>query len=181
MHELREYRGVLHLMLRDDGVFPNSERYPLLLYRSISEMGDAVSILAEVSASSIELLFQANEWGGSWRNGIYGMHHYHSTAHEVLGVYSGSATVQLGGEEGVILDITAGDVVVIPAGVAHKRLSSTGPFSVVGAYPAGQSPDMNYGRAGERPGTDGKIRKVSRPSYDPVLGPQGPLLDLWPV
>jgi uncharacterized protein YjlB len=97
------------------------------------------------------------------------------------GVFAGSATVQLGGEEGVVLDIGQGDVVVIPAGVAHKRLASSGSFAVVGAYPRGQSWDMNYGRPGERPGTDRNIRAVPRPSAAPVYGPNAPLRDLWPA
>jgi uncharacterized protein YjlB len=169
MHELSEQGGVLHVTLPDDGVFPNNGRYPVLLYRSV-----------ESSASGIETLLHGHSWGGSWRNGIYSMHHYHSTAHEALGVYSGSATVQLGGEGGIILDIEAGDLVVIPAGVAHKRLRSKGSFAVVGAYPDGQRWDMNYGRPGERPETDEKVRRTHRPTMDPVYGKGGPLLTLWP-
>ncbi len=107
------------------------------------------------------------------------MHHYHSTAHEALGVYAGSARVQLGGESGPVFEIRAGDVVVIPAGVAHKRVASTAEFGVVGAYPDGQRPDMCYGSDGERPGTDENIRRVPAPRKDPVFGDEGPLLDVW--
>jgi uncharacterized protein YjlB len=133
----------------------------------------------EALISAVEETFRRNGWGGSWRNGIFGVHHYHSTAHEALGVYAGSARVQLGGESGPVFDIRAGDVVVIPAGVAHKRVASTADFMVVGAYPDGQRPDMCYGSDGERPKADANIRRVPAPRMDPVYGYGGPLLDVW--
>jgi uncharacterized protein YjlB len=107
------------------------------------------------------------------------MSHYHSTAHEVLGVYHGSARVQLGGERGVVQEVHPGDVLVIPAGVAHKKLGSTADFGVVGAYPEGQDWDMNYGRLGERPRADSNIARVPLPKADPVCGPDGPLTVHW--
>src|SRR5207248_2277900 len=130
-------------------------------------------------AAQFEQLFEANDWRGAWRNGIYDYHHYHSTTHEVLGVFRGSARVQLGGDEGVVYDIGPGDVIVIPAGVAHKSLGSSPDFGVVGAYPEGRSWDMNYGKPGERPRTDQTIAKVPLPSSDPLYGAAGPLLDQW--
>jgi uncharacterized protein YjlB len=158
--------------LKDDGVFPNS-KLPLLLYRN------AVRLPETEPAEVFEQLFRANDWSGSWRNGIYPYHHYHSTAHEVLGVYRGSAKVQLGGEGGMTLEVAAGDVLVIPAGVAHKNLGAKAGFGVVGAYPRGQDWDMNYGGAGERPGADGNIARVALPKMDPVYGDDGPLLERW--
>ena len=68
---------------------------------------------------------------------------------------------------------------VIPAGVAHKKLKASGDFRVVGAYPAGQSPDMCYGRDEERPRADENIDRVPKPDADPVLGGSGPLQSLW--
>ena len=56
----------------------------------------------------------------------------------LLGVYSGTARVQLGGEGGMTHTIHPGDVIIIPAGVAHKNLGDSPDFGVVGAYPAGQ-------------------------------------------
>lgn len=168
-----KYKQTEYVTLKDDGQFPNNERLPLILYRN------AVNNADQDSASIIENLFSKNHWVGSWRNGIYNIHHYHSTAHEVLGVYSGSASVQLGGEQGIICELHIGDVVVIPAGVAHKRLKSSADFRVVGAYPTGQTWDMCYGKKGERPKTDQNITDVPTPQTDPVLGDEGPLLDLW--
>jgi uncharacterized protein YjlB len=163
---------VLAHKLSDDGVFPNS-KLPLLLFRK------GVAITEDDPAAALEQLFATNGWRGSWRNGIYRYHHYHSTAHEVLGVYRGSAQVQLGGERGVVHQIHVGDVIVIPAGVAHKNLSSSGDFGVVGAYPDGQDWDMNYGKPGERPHADRNIERVALPKMDPVYGAEGPLRKLW--
>jgi len=163
---------VLVQELKDDGVFPNS-RLPLLIYRNAVRLPDTEP------AEIFERLFRAHDWGGGWRNGIYPYHHYHSTAHEVLGVYSGSAKVQLGGEKGVTREIVAGDVVVIPAGVAHKNLGAKAGFGVVGAYPKGQDWDMNYGGAGERPHADENIARVALPKMDPLYGAGGPLLQKW--
>jgi uncharacterized protein YjlB len=118
-------------------------------------------------------------WAGCWRNGIYSYHHYHSTAHEVLGVYRGSAKVQLGGEKGIIHEAEPGDVIIIPTGVVHKNLGSTSDFGVVGAYPDGQDWDMNYGKPGERPNADQSISSVPLPKSDPVFGASGPLLAKW--
>ncbi len=73
-----------------------------------------------------------------WRNGIYGFHHYHSTAHEVLGVYAGWTDVQFGGQAGIGVRLEKNDVVLIPAGVAHKNLAQSTGFGIVGAYPRGQ-------------------------------------------
>ena len=71
------------------------------------------------------------------------------------------------------------DTIVIPAGVAHKNLRASRDFLVVGAYPPGQSWDMNYGEAGERPDADQNIMRVPRPKKDPVFGRRGPLIDHW--
>lgn len=163
---------VLAVELKDDGVFPNS-KLPLLLYRR------AVSISEEEPARVFEDLFESNGWGDSWRNGIYPYQHYHSTAHEVLGIYRGTAKVQLGGEHGVIHDVRAGDVIVIPAGVAHKNLGSSADFGVVGAYPEGQEMDMNYGKASERERAIENIGQLALPKMDPVFGENGPLMEKW--
>jgi uncharacterized protein YjlB len=75
--------------------------------------------------------------------------------------------------------IHAGDVVIIPAGVAHKNLGASSDFGVVGAYPGGREWDMNYGRAGERPKSDETIASVPMPKADPIYGAGGPLFQYW--
>jgi uncharacterized protein YjlB len=160
-------------LLKDDGAIPNNPTLPLLVYQG------ALQLPAQNPAAAIEKLLAANKWGGSWRNGIYDFHHYHSTAHEVLACYSGSAEVRLGGESGITLTIKQGDVVIIPAGVGHKNLGSSNDFRVVGAYPSGQNWDMNYGKSGERPQADENIARVPLPPTDPIYGDEGPLVTHW--
>jgi uncharacterized protein YjlB len=164
---------VIYQRLKGDGTFPNNAGLPLLVYQG------ALAMSQSNPAAIVEDLFESNGWNGSWRNGIYEFHHYHSTAHEVLGVYSGSAKVQLGGENGITLTIRRGDVVIIPAGVAHKNLGADSNFRVVGAYPLGQRPDMCYGKAGERPLADDHIAGLSLPHMDPAYGANGPLKAYW--
>lgn len=160
-------------LFADDGTFPNS-RFPVLVYPR------AIPIEGRDPAAAFETMFDRNGWGGaSWRNGLYRVHHYHSTAHEVLGIYSGRVRVQLGGPRGESLTFDAGDVLVIPAGVAHMNAAHSGDFRVVGAYPAGTSPDMNYGKAGERPRADQTIARLPFPDADPVQGRRGSLIVAW--
>lgn len=172
MKQVDHNAEIITVTLKDDGTFPNNENLPLIVYRQALVFGNG-------GPEVVEKIFARNGWGGSWRNGIYGYHHYHSTAHEVLGVYSGSCKVQLGGPEGRSFEIKKGDVVLIPAGVAHKNLGSSSDFRVVGAYPEGQSWDMNYGKPGERPAADENIAKVALPEMDPVFGKEGPVNEQW--
>lgn len=162
-------------LLTDDGTFPNNANLPLLVYKNAIELPETDP------ARAVERIFHDNGWGGSWRNGIYPFQHYHSTAHEVLGIYGGSVTVQLGGPSGIIIEGRGGDVIIIPAGVAHINLGSSNDFRCVGAYPPGQSWDMNYGKAGERPRADQNIAKVPLPTTDPAYGKDGYLIKNWGV
>lgn len=85
----------------------------------------------------------------------------------------------LGGPGQFETELEKGDVVVIPAGVAHKNLGDSGDFACVGAYPNGQAYDMNYGREGERPDVDENIKNTPLPQLDPLFGSSGPLVELW--
>jgi len=79
-----------------------------------------------------------------------------------------------GGEE-----LRAGDVVVIPAGVAHKRESASADLLVIGAYPRGQSPDLCRAEADTHDRSLDRIAAVPLPATDPVTGRADPLLDCW--
>jgi len=61
-----------------------------------------------------------------------------NTVHEVLGVDSDTARIELVGAKGILFAVWRGDVIVIPAGVAYHNLGSSPDFRVVGAYPASQ-------------------------------------------
>lgn len=159
--------------LEDDGAIPNNAKLPLLVYRQ------AVALPEDDPAAVFEALFTANGWPAAWRNGVHPFHHYHSTAHEVLGVFSGRATACFGGEHGVRMSVSAGDVVIIPAGVGHKGIEATSDLGIVGAYPAGTGPDLCRGLSGERPACLEAIARVAVPQSDPVYGSEGPLHDHW--
>ena len=154
----------------DDGQFPNS-RLPLLLY---------VQAVEQPSPEAMERLFARNGWPPAWRATVFTYHHYHSKSHECLGVASGHATLQLGGPKGREFKVSAGDVVVIPAGVVHKRIVSSADFLVVGCYPPGQEDwDLLRGNPDERPKADENIARVPLPKTDPVTGAGGALLQHW--
>jgi uncharacterized protein YjlB len=163
---------IKQILLQDDGVFPNS-RYPALLYKG------ALDIPLLFPATYVKHLFERNAWSNSWDAGIFEYHHYHSLTHEVLGIYSGKTTIQLGGENDPAIAVAKGDVLVIPAGVAHKNLGGENDVGVVGAYPDGRDYDTNYGNPGERPGTDENIRQVPVPAIDPVFGQTKGLTMIW--
>jgi uncharacterized protein YjlB len=156
----------------DDANTPNHPEWPLVVYEAAFEP-------SEVSAGTIENTFHDHQWTGTWRNGIFSYHHYHSNAHEVLGVASGKATVQFGGEEGEVMDLQAGDVAVLPAGCGHKNLRSQS-LLVVGGYPSGQTNYDLIRSKSERPlDVLERIRSVPPPSADPVHGSEGPLMEVW--
>jgi uncharacterized protein YjlB len=99
--------------------------------------------------------------------------------HEVLGIAAGWVRAGLGGESGQTVELRAGDVVVIPAGVAHKNEGESPDLLVVGAYPRGQSPDMCRPGATDHAWVVPQIAVVPVPAGDPVYGPSGPLLERW--
>ena len=160
------------LNFEDDGIFPNSP-LPLLFYRQ------ALASNTEDPASIFEERFAENDWTNSWRNGVYPFPHYHSTSHEVLGIYSGAANLRLGGENGQNVHVQTGDVIVIPAGVAHQNISASDDFGVVGAYPGGRDWDLLRGLPGERPKADHNIATLPTPDNDPIYGSKGPLRRVW--
>jgi uncharacterized protein YjlB len=130
-------------------------------------------------AVRFERAFDANRWPAAWRNGIFAHHHFHSTAHEVLGIYAGTVTVRLGGERGRDVVLSPGDVVVLPAGVAHRRIACDGRLGVVGAYPEGQSPDLCRPDARRYQALLAAVAAVPMPAADPLCGADGPLMSHW--
>lgn len=157
----------------DDGSMPNNPTLPLLIYPGVLDLA-----CSDPAGACIER-FAVHGWSGAWRNGIYPFPHYHSTAHEALGVCRGSATVRLGGDKGLIIEVEAGDALVLPAGTGHQNLGSSPDLLVIGAYPSGADWDLCRGEAGERPKVLDNIRRVPLPASDPIHGEREPLLRFW--
>lgn len=155
------------------GSIPNHPRWPLLVYPA------AVAIEGADPASAFEELFRRNGWPPAWRDGVFPFHHFHSNAHEALGIFSGEVTVQFGGEPGVVLTAQPGDVIVLPAGTGHKKLSSRGELGVVGAYPANQTPNMRTPLLSSARRSASDVAGVPLPECDPVGGSGGALFEHW--
>lgn len=163
-------REVYHV--NDNGIFPNNE-LPVVIYKRVLDLPFLFP------SNAVRKLFKSNNWKNSWKSGVYQYHHYHSITHEVMGVTDGSTTLLLGGESGVRIEIGEGDVIIIPAGVAHRNLGEENQITCIGAYPEGKEFDMNYGKTGERPPTDNNIKKVPMPLTDPVFGLNSGIAEYW--
>jgi uncharacterized protein YjlB len=161
-------------MFEDDGVIPNNARLPFIHYRSPVRLPPG-----QDPAAVFEDLFESNGWTNSWRNGIYDFLHYHSSTHEVLGIARGHARVRFGGDNGKIIQLRAGDVAILPAGIGHQRVSASRDLLVVGAYPPPGKYDECKGSNEEHERALKSIPEVRLPARDPVYGADGPLLDLW--
>lgn len=150
---------------------PNNQKLPMILYRG------AIAGDVRDPAAQFEQLFRRNGWSPEWRNGVYPFHHYHSTAHEVLGFAVGTARLLLGGPNGHEAVVTPGDCALLPAGTGHRCLKASADFLVVGAYPPGQQWDLCRTALSE-PAIVAMLA-LPFPKSDPVLGPNGPLLAHW--
>ena len=190
-----EANSIERVFLTESDGMPNNDKLPLILYRAAVDLGD------EEPESVFEKIFSQHSWGNGFRGDTFPFHHYHSVAHEVVGFARGRAEIQFGGPAGPIHQVQAGDAVVIPAGVGHRRLDETPGFSSVGAYPAGQSPDLcvmsesdariarqrsdmgvlNISVIGEKElqATRANIAGTALPETDPILGNCGPIMTHW--
>lgn len=149
---------------------PNHPRLPALLYRN------AIPAEGEM-APKFEARFRENGWQGIWRNGVFDYQHYHTGAHEVLGIAGGKAVLLIGGPDGEQLSVHAGDCLVLPAGTGHMRLDASRDVLVVGAYPTGQHADIQRGAASEE--QLATIAALPLPATDPLDGESGALSRYW--
>ncbi len=164
------------LMFADDGSVPNNARLPFVIYRS------AINLSGNPNPEEIiEGVFGENGWGDMWRNGIYEYMHYHSMIHEVMGIARGRARVLFGGAQGRELELSQGDVAVLPAGTGHQGLWVSHDLVVIGAYPATGRFDLCRGSKIDYAKAKETIPRVPLPKTDPAYGQKGPLLQLWRV
>jgi uncharacterized protein YjlB len=164
----------LTLMFADDGSVPNNPRLPFLVYRSAIDLTGSSN-----PGDVVEKVFASHRWGDMWRNGIFPYVHYHSMIHEALAVARGRAKVRFGGNAGEVLDLAAGDAVVLPAGTGHQCLWASPELSVIGAYPKSGTYNLCRGSKGEHAKALETIPKVPLPDTDPLHGKDGPLTKLW--
>jgi uncharacterized protein YjlB len=143
---------------------PNNPRFPVLIYHEVDAAAEGGDAARE--------LFARHGWGGSWVDGVFDFHHFHSTSHEALAVVAGGATLELGGPQGEWFDVVAGDVLVLPAGTGHRRATARNGFTVVGAYPRGQENyDLLQGDdPAEVEAARERIAALGAPADDPVGG-----------
>lgn len=159
---------------KENKPFPNNPLpvlyYPKVLANLIDEPDPAHSVLD---------LFEKNGYRNGWVNGIFSYHHFHSNTHEVLACIAGEATVQLGGPDTQSYSFSEGDVLLLPAGVAHKRVAASPDFKIVGAYPEGLEPDMQKGGAENYESIKQAITAVQLPKKDPAEGANGSVANHW--
>ncbi|TDZ67852.1 Uncharacterized protein CTRI78_v002635 [Colletotrichum trifolii] len=155
------------------GLLPNTsiQNKPLFIYHSAFPSASASAIESHLSSVGVV--------EPRWRYTMYSTSHFHSTTHELLCISNGRARLCFGGEENkgrVEPVVEKGDVVVVPAGVAHRLLEDLGGgFEMVGSYPKGRQWDMCYGKKGEEAKVEG-IGELGWFAKDPVYGDDGPLL-----
>jgi uncharacterized protein YjlB len=163
---------IIHKLFPPNNFFPNNSRYPLLIYKKVLTFTDETTDM-------VQNFLQTNQWRNSWVNSIYDYDHYHSNTHEVLVIFKGSCDVLIGGPGGETFTIAQGDVIIFPAGVSHKNISSSSDFKTIGAYPFDVQYDMNYGKESEHPKVDQNIKAVGLPECDPIFGEDGILFQYW--
>ena len=102
---------------------------PLLIYRAAFPPPLTNASLIESHLTSVGVV------APQWRYTMYSTSHFHSTSHEVLGIANGRARLCFGHEENegrVVEEVRKGNVVVVPAGVAHRLMEDLeGGFAMV--------------------------------------------------
>ena len=148
------------ILTRDDGIIPNS-KFPVLIHRGAFRFGrrDILEIRDIVR-------LHAKKFGWFYEWGVMNEHiHYHSTSHEAHVVCCGSAAIEVGGPRvNAVFVVRTGDVIVIPAGVAHRILVKTDSFYISGLCPDGVlNWDINYAKKKARRADIANIAKLGRP------------------
>jgi uncharacterized protein YjlB len=88
----------------------------------------------------------------------------------------GRITLRLGGEGGTDVELTAGDVLVLPAGTSHTRLRHSADSHMVGGYPEGRDWDLIRDEEVTEAEARAAVKLIGSlpiPARDPVTG--GPM------
>ncbi|NIA87250.1 cupin domain-containing protein [Rahnella aceris] len=157
---------------KPDGGVPNNT-LPVLIYHRVIPPDTADN------ADYLEHLFRANGWPPQWRYPVYTFTHFHSNTPEVLGVFAGTAKLQLGGEHGNIIEVKVGDVLLLPAGIGHKQISADDDFMLVGAYPPGIKADLCHDELPQLAARTKAVNAVPLPATDPVTGHSEGSMLVW--
>ena len=162
----------VRLFFAPNGGVPNHPRLPALLYPGALEV--------DSGTEAVKALCMSNGWSGVWDWTVYDFHHFHPASHEALIVVAGRARLELGGPEGAVRDVTAGDALILPAGFGHRRSEGSDDFRVVGAYPKGQeSPEIIRADLRAAESARASIAATPLPELDPVFGANGPMVRIW--
>jgi uncharacterized protein YjlB len=155
----------------DDGIIPN-HTFPVIVYSQCVHLEDC--------SDWLETTFKKNNWLNNWRDIVLPYDHFHSNTHEVLGLGRGNVSLKIGGANGQVFHLSAGDVVIIPAGVGHYSVSEHTNYQMVGGYPNGLEWDLKTGlELGERTQILLAISAVEMPGKDPIFGEEGWLFEKW--
>jgi len=143
--------------LGPNGWMPNNARLPVLLYRGV------VNATGNDPASAYEAIFRRTSWPAQWRNGVYPFHHYHSTAHEVLGFAGGTARPCLADRTATKSKSMQATSLYCPPG-PDTAGSKPVRLLVVGAYP----PDQTWDICREAPTPEMSAHMVQLPFHHQI-------------
>ncbi|WYZ35452.1 hypothetical protein EsH8_X_000099 [Colletotrichum jinshuiense] len=163
---------------------------PVLVYRNV--------LPEPYNEETVSDYLQRYGWvkKGTW--GAITTKHFHPNTHECYGIFQGDSELVFGegggdtGGTGARCLVRAGDVVVVPAGVAHasvaqeQKLAEGGHkgerYRYIGVYPEGAPKWRNeYGKTplGDSRELAHEVAAVPVPDQDPVSGRGGPLVQIW--
>ncbi|RWU17205.1 cupin [Pseudomonas alkylphenolica] len=165
------YAPVQTLLLEPNEWVPNNPHLPILIYIK------AIAAKGSDPVADFKNTFSTHGWPPQWCAGVYDYHHYHTQGHEVLGVVSGFARLMLGGPNGRLVEVSAGDVLLLPVGTGHCNTQCSDDFLVVGAYPPGQHADTCRQAPSQQ--QLASILSLSFPEQDPVQGVHGAVHRYW--
>jgi uncharacterized protein YjlB len=167
---MMEKMNIIPFYFENDGVIPNN-KLPLLIYKNA---------LQYLSDKNFQYAFSKNNWTNNWQDIVLDYDHFHSNTHEVLGLAKGIARLKIGGDNGEIVLVETGDVIIMPAGVGHYSLDNSLDYQFVGGYPNGAEWNSILSLKNEDSiSIIEEILNIPIPDSDPIFGNKGPLFDFW--